>query len=58
MSDFFDWIGDFTPTFLWLVFWVCAAPIRLAFMLVLPRNAEMRYHALYPVYDFFAFDRG
>lgn len=58
MSDFFDWIGEITPTLLWLVIWACVAPIRLTFMLCLPRNADKRYHWAYPVYEFFAFERG
>lgn len=57
MSDIFDMMGDVTPTFIWLILWVCIAPIRLAFMLILPRNADQYYHWANPVYDFFAFER-
>ena len=58
MSEFFDFIGDYTPAIVWLFLWACAFPFRLAFLLVLPRNAVRRYNFANPVYDFFAFDRG
>ena len=57
MSEFFDWLGNFTPTIIYFVLWVALAPIRFAVMLVLPRNAERRYHALNGVFEFFAFER-
>ena len=57
MSDFFEWIGEFTPAIIWFMLWASAFPIRVMCMLVLPRNAENRYHMLHPVYDFFAFYR-
>jgi hypothetical protein len=57
MSDFFESIGDYTPTILWMFMWLCAAPIRLLCMLVLPRNADDPYNWSHPVYQFFAFER-
>jgi hypothetical protein len=57
MSDFFEWIGDVVPLFLWLILWACAAPIRLVFMLCLPYGAKYRYHWANFMYDFFAFER-
>ena len=56
MSDFIDWIGDFTPTAILLVLWGLLFPIRLAFLLVIPYGAQKRYHPLNPVFEFFAFE--
>lgn len=56
MADFFDWLGNFTPTIIYFILWALVAPLRLAVMLVLPRNAERRYHALNEVFEFFAFE--
>ena len=57
MTNFFDWIGEGLPLLLWLILWVCAAPIRVAFMLCLPYGANHYRHWANPVYEFFAFER-
>lgn len=57
MSEFFDWLGDFTPTIIYFVLWALFAPFRFAVMLALPRNSERRYHLCNGVFEFFAFER-
>jgi hypothetical protein len=58
MSEFFDFIGDYTPVIVWWFVWACIAPIRLGLLIALPFNADRRYNWAYPVYQFLAFDRG
>jgi hypothetical protein len=58
MSEFFEWAEDYVPAILWIVIWLAFLPFRLMFLLVLPKGSEKRYHALNPVFEFFAFDRG
>ena len=56
MSDFFDWIGDFTPSVIVLILWGLLLPIRLSVLLCIPYGARKRYHTLNPVYEFCAFE--
>lgn len=57
MSTFFDWIGEVTPLLVWFFLWACIAPIRIALLLILPKNAERRYHWANSTYNFLAFER-
>ena len=57
MSDFFDFIGDYTPMIVWLFLWACAAPIRVLLLLILPRNAFKGYNFANTAYEFLAFER-
>lgn len=58
MSGFFEWAGDYTPAILWIVIWLVCFPLRILFLLVLPKGSEKRYHPLNSVFQFFAFERG
>ena len=56
MSEFFDWITDFTPALVYILIWGLLFPIRITVLLVLPHGAKKGYHALNPIYEFFAFE--
>ena len=58
MSSFFEWVEDFLPAILWIVIWLVCFPLRILFLLVLPKGSEKRYHPLNSVFQFFAFERG
>ena len=56
MNRFFWYAEDYLPGIIWVALWLLAFLPRLFVLMLLPPGAKHRWHRLYRVGQFFAFD--